>query len=261
MNILTKIATPLMLLALVACSGDDGSTGAQGAAGEQGATGETGAQGEQGEQGATVVNEIYQVSVTNLTNNQPLSPAAIIAHSSGYSIFTESEPSSVSVEVLAESGDNSEVLLDALIANQYLDHASTGLILPRSTSATIMLVVPSGSDSDLQLSVLSMLVNTNDAISGLNKVDISGMDVGDTISFAGITWDAGTEANSESAATIPGPASGGQGEGFNTERETLNRVRIHAGVVTADDGLTTSALNEAHRFDNPTSQISVSRTQ
>jgi len=38
-------------------------------------------------------------------------------------------------------------------------------------------------------------------------------------------------------------------------------VLVHAGVISVDDGLTTSALNESHRFDNPVVRITITRTQ
>ena len=49
-------------------------------------------------------------------------------------------------------------------------------------------------------------------------------------------WDSGTEANSETAATIPGPAGGG--EGFNATRDDSDTVSFHSGVISQDDGLT-----------------------
>jgi len=57
---------------------------------------------------------------------------------------------------------------------------------------------------------------------------------------------------------VPGPAAGG--EGFNVTRDDLvDRVTVHAGVVTRDDGLSTSALDVSHRFDNPVARIVVTR--
>ena len=71
--------------------------------------------------------------------------------------------------------------------------------------------------------------------------------------------DAGTEANSEAAGTIPGPADGG--EGYNAERDDADLVSFHPGVVSADDGLMMSALTSAHRFDNPAVKLSITRVE
>ena len=72
-------------------------------------------------------------------------------------------------------------------------------------------------------------------------------------------WDSGTELNDELAATIPGPAGGG--EGFNTTRDDNDVVSFHSGVISQDDGLTTSALSANHRFLNPGARITITRTE
>ena len=79
------------------------------------------------------------------------------------------------------------------------------------------------------------------------------------LSVRSIAYDAGTEADSEEAATIPGPAGGG--EGFNVARDDqADRVSMHSGVVSNNDGFATSNLTEQHRFDNPVVQIRIERT-
>ena len=103
-----------------------------------------------------------------------------------------------------------------------------------------------------------MLVNTNDAITGINGVDISALAAGDSITLRSIAYDAGTEANTEAAAHIPGPAVGG--EGFNAARDDLaDRVAMHTGVVSQDDGKAGSALTGQHRFDNPVAAVRIER--
>ena len=49
----------------------------------------------------------FSVSVTNLTNAQPLSPVAVIAHQPGYSMFSIGSAGTVGLETMAEGGDNS----------------------------------------------------------------------------------------------------------------------------------------------------------
>lgn len=50
-----------------------------------------------------------------------------------------------------------------------------------------------------------MLIPTNDAFTGVNAADLSSMAIGDSLTLSGSTWDSGTEANTETAITIPGP--------------------------------------------------------
>ena len=77
--------------------------------------------------------------------------------------------------------------------------------------------------------------------------------------FDSIAYDAGTEADTELAAEIPGPVGGG--EGFNAARDDQgDRVSMHSGVISQDDGLVTSDLTGQHRFDNPVVRVLIERT-
>jgi len=102
-----------------------------------------------------------------------------------------------------------------------------------------------------------MLVNTNDAFSGLTGLELSNLEVDQENSWNLNVYDAGTEANNEAAGTIPGPADGGIG--FDEMRNDVNVVTLHPGVVSQDDGLTSSVLTQAHRFDNPAIKLTITR--
>ena len=111
-----------------------------------------------------------------------------------------------------------------------------------------------------EVSLVTMLVNTNDALTALLNVDVSGLEVGASRQFITISYDAGTEANTELSGTMPGPADGG--EGFNSVRDDIaDEVRGHPGAVTMDDGLANSVLNEIHRWDNPVARVTITRMQ
>ena len=136
--------------------------------------------------------------------------------------------------------------------------SGNGVVAPGS-SDNVSFTINDEDIADLTLSVATMLVNTNDAFTGTNRLDISVMAVGETRQFNLIGYDAGTEADTEEASSIPGPAAGG--EGFNPARDDdADRVSMHAGVITLNDGLMTSVLTEQHRFDNPVARLSVTRT-
>lgn len=206
----------------------------------------------------------FEVTVSNLTLAQPLSPVAVVLHQSGFNSFVDGETANLAMELMAEGGDNTDVLGDAVAAAEHLASASSdGPIAPASIGNAITLTVPEDQLSDIRLTVLSMLVHTNDAFTGANSANVSSMAVGDTIRLTGPTWDAGTENNDEQGANIPGPNFGG--EGFNSARDDIiDRVRFHQGVVTAasvESGDMNSDLMERHRFDNPTSRISITRTE
>lgn len=200
----------------------------------------------------------FEVTVTNITNAQPLSPVGVIAHADAYAVFSIGSAATAGLEALAEGGDNTSLLAEAdADASVYASASGAAPIGPGGVE-TISIEVLQSDLPGLRLSTSSMLVNTNDAITILNATDIGGMQSGDTITLRTIAYDAGTEANTELATHIPGPAGGG--EGFNAARDDLaDRVAMHNGVVGQDDGLAGSALNNQHRFDNPVAMVRIER--
>lgn len=277
-NPIVKLSTLLILSALVSACGDDGDTGPQGPAGPQGEAGVDGTDGQDGADGQDGINgnsAVYTVQITNLTYAQPFAPAAIVLHESGYHAFAEGEVASMGIEVMAEGGNPAMVIEEAMDSTDFLDAQNSGGILgPKTSSDMFTLVVPELDADDLRLTVTTMLVNTNDAFTGLNAADVSNMSVGDSKTFMTVTWDAGTEANTETAATMPGPAAGaagggGEAAGYDPVRDDLaDVVRLHTGVTTnanatdaSREGLATSVLTEGHRFDFPTSRVVITRTR
>ena len=204
-----------------------------------------------------------------------MSPAAIILHEPGYYAFQDGVSASVGIEELAEGGSPDLLLDEAYDSIYYLDSVSTsGATGPKLISETSTLVVPESSIDNLRLSFASMLVNTNDAFTALNAIDVSDMTVGQSTTFSAPSWDSGTEANLETAATMPGPAAvaaggGGEAAGFDATRDDLfDRVHFHRGALTSanatdesSEGLSTSVLNETHRWDNPTIRVTITRTR
>ena len=194
----------------------------------------------------------YSVTVTNLTYAQPLSPLGVVLHTDS-KMWMVGETASSALEKLAEGGDNSDFIADtnALAAN-----SGDGAVLPGSASTV---VVSTTDRTATFFTAATMLVNTNDAFSGLTGVDISAMAIDDVKSWNLNVYDAGTEANSEAMGTVPGPADGGTG--FDAARDDVDFVALHSGVVSQDDGLSNSVLTQAHRFDNPAIKLTITRTK
>jgi hypothetical protein len=192
----------------------------------------------------------YRIRITNLTNFQPLSPPAAVLHDGSSHWWTVGSSATDALEKMAEGGDASALL--ALLPDNP-QHASSGVLLP-GTSEEFTLETDNMAEN--RLSIAGMLVNTNDAFSGVNALELDGMQSGQTKVIYTHAYDAGTEMNSEAAGTIPGPTDGG--EGFNAARDDVTSVvTLHSGVVSADDGLATSVLSVGERFDNPTLRIEI----
>jgi hypothetical protein len=210
----------------------------------------------------------YEVTLVNLTAGQPLSPMVAVAHSEGFAIFNVGEAASVPLEHLAEAGESAPL---AALANDsksvYATAVAAGgpLVPGAGNQATVTLTVPVANLATLRLSMASMLGNTNDGFAGLAGQPLAALAVGASTTVRLLGYDAGTERNSESADTVPGPATAnvsGKHEGFNATRDdVVNTVHLHPGVVSKDDGLPGSALTQAQRWDNPVALLTIKRTQ
>jgi hypothetical protein len=198
----------------------------------------------------------YTLRLTNLTANQPLSPVALVVHRPTLSLWETGDSASAALEVLAESGDP-QPLVDGAAgeAATVLTLTGSGVIPPGGSDS---LTATISQDDALAFTLAAMLVNTNDAFAGTSGVAFPSLEVGEGHTWYLPAYDAGTEANSETAATIPGPAAGG--EGFNLARDDVDRIAIHPGVISFQDNQATSALDGSHRWDNPVLKLQLTRT-
>ena len=216
----------------------------------------------------TPANAMFEVTLVNLTAGQPLSPMVAVVHDDGFKLFALGETATVELERLAEGGESAPLAALAGASKSVFATAvgSGGPLLPGAGNKSVVsLTVPLASLSNLRFSLASMLGNTNDGFTGISGQSLAQMTVGAETNLRLQGYDAGTERHTESADTVPGPAtqnSGGKREGFNPVRDdVVNVVSIHPGVVSKDDGLPTSALTQAQRWDNPVAVLTIKRTQ
>lgn len=209
---------------------------------------------------AVMTEQKYSITVTNLTSGQPFSPLVYSLHYSGFSPFTIGMPATIGLEKIAESGAADDFISHARSNSNVViaDHA-TGLTLPGETKTlSVTLSIDMAKSNQLLFSLANMLGNTNDAFAGVDGAAIGALAVDQSLTLNAISYDAGTEMNTESAATVPGPAGGG--EGFNALRDDIaDQVTVHPGAVTHDDGKIDSTLTQIHRWDNPVARITITR--
>jgi hypothetical protein len=178
-----------------------------------------------------------------------------VALHTGPAAWTAGASASAGLEKLAEGGDAASLAAELSASGGI---AQVNGAAPIGPGAVDRHELSYKANADAMLTLATMLVNTNDAFTGLSALAVGGMAVGDRVSRELTAWDAGTETNGEAVGTIPGPADGG--EGFNPERsDALDAVRVHAGVVSVDDGLAGSVLKGKHRFDNPVMKVEIER--
>lgn len=209
---------------------------------------------------AVMTERKYSITVTNLTSGQPFSPLVYSLHYSGFSPFTIGMPATIGLEKIAESGAADD-FISAARSNPdvvMVDHA-TGLTLPGETKMlSVTLSIDMAKSNQLLFSLVNMLGNTNDAFAGVDGAAIGALAVDQSLTLYAISYDAGTEMNTGSAATVPGPAGGGGG--FNALRDDIaDQVTVHPGAVTHDDGKEDSTLMQIHRWDNPVARITITR--
>jgi hypothetical protein len=135
----------------------------------------------------------FNVRIVNLTNAIYFTPFLVAAHPDGSSLFSVGSAASLNLQAMAEGGDISGLVGDLQALNATLAENPAGGLLAPAMAASVDLNTD-GTDNVL-LSVVAMLLPTNDAFAGLNSVPIP-TDPG-TYVFDVPAFDAGTEANDE----------------------------------------------------------------
>jgi Spondin_N len=189
----------------------------------------------------------WQVTVENLTpaGSQPLSPPLVAIHSARADVWSEGSIASHGVAAIAEDANNAP-LEDALLQVPGVAEVFTvpGGPIPPGDSRTFD-VQTRGHGS--LLSLVTMLVNTNDAFTGLDSLRIPGQ--GTTLES--IAYDAGSERNNELAGFIPGPCCNNP---FVRDPEGA-LIRPHDGITGVGD------LDPAvYGWAEPVARINISRT-
>jgi hypothetical protein len=143
----------------------------------------------------------YRVTVENLTpsGSQPLSPPLLVVHSNRADVWSVGDIASHGVAAIAEDANNS-VLESALTGYPGVRSVSTGAGGPIPSGTSRSYVVETQGRYN-RLSLVTMLVNTNDAFTGLDSLRVGGRH---TVLMTA-AYDAGSERNNELRSHIPGP--------------------------------------------------------
>ncbi len=225
-----------------------------------------------------------EVSITNLTRGQILSPVFVARHDqSAASIYALGEPASDALAKMAEDadssglktmfkgsdtmmmmGDESMMMMEdgsMMMGDESMmmmeGEASTedgammmnfgeGPVLPGHTVTASFDI----DDGDTMMSFVSMMVSTNDAFIGGNSIDLS-----KSRTLYLTAYDSGSEANSESCDYIPGPPCGNHVE---DEASAEGYVHVHAGIHGGEG----SGLDPAmHDWRNPVARLTIKTWQ
>lgn len=206
------------------------------------------------------------IEITNLTRGSYFTPLLVAAHAPGQMLFAAAMPASANLQAMAEGGDISGLAadMDAINATVVANPAE-GLLVPgASTSASLN---TDDAPDNTRLSIVAMLLPSNDGFMGLNAIEIP--QAPGTYVFNVNAYDAGTEGNDEiigsgapGEAGYPAPppvaaASGSGGTGIAAEAEGF--VHIHR-VVLGDTDLAAGPSDIdslVHRWLNPVVRVVV----
>ncbi len=191
-----------------------------------------------------------EVTVTNLTRGQIISPVVIASHRAEFKpLFQTGAAASPELAAVAE-----DAILEPLIADltgdpDVLDvqtiFGDLGPIMPGESASVVV---------DVRgpfrfLSMVGMLVTTNDAFFAVRGTPVPARG---TRTHRSPAYDAGSEANTEKCKHIPGPPCGKPG--VRVTKGAEGYVHIHAGIHGIRD-----LVPSTHDWRNPVAEITVTR--
>lgn len=169
---------------------------------------------------------LWRVTVKNLTpaGSQPMSPPLVVVHANRVDVWSVGAIASHGVAAIAEDANNAP-LEEALPKLRGVSDVFTvpGEPIPPGESRTFE--IEAGRFH--QLTLLTMLVNTNDAFTGLDSMRLSD----DVAVVRTAAYDAGSERNNELTGFIPGPCCGNP---FVRDPEG-DLIRHHQGITGVGD--------------------------
>ena len=206
------------------------------------------------------------IEITNLTRGSWFTPFLVAAHMADNKLFSAGSAASTSLQAMAEGGDISALVADLSAGNaSIVENPAGGLLMPgASTRASLN---TDGAPDNTALSIVAMLLPSNDGFVGLNAISIP--QAPGTYVYMVSAYDAGTEANDEVIGSgapgepgYPAPppiaaASGTGGAGVNTAAEGF--VHIHRNVLGDTDlsGGMSDMDSTVHRWLNPVVRVVV----
>jgi len=179
------------------------------------------------------------MSFRNTSDTQFMTPPVVILHNApgtenGIRWFEAGQPASAEVAGIAENGDNPPLVMAATgqisagtvtaVGVAFVDAEAPGPVLPGEVATvTLDLEAP-----DQVLSVVSMVLCTNDGFSG---IDSRALSADTTETFFAPVYDAGSEVNVE-MLNYWVPPCGGEG---NLHDDEGGAITIHPGQASAEN--------------------------
>jgi hypothetical protein len=196
----------------------------------------------------------YDVTITNLTTGQPITPGVLAAHLGDFSLFSSGTQATNGLQQLAENGGVPVLAAEVAGNNAVVASGVIGAapIAPGGSASGSIEIVGNATT----FSLAAMLVCTNDGFGGVDGVMLP-RHIGDQSTVQAHAYDAGTEINTESFADLVPPCDGDLDTGTGTSNPALaenGSVQPHAGIAGIAD------LTDAHDWNGPVLSITIERT-
>jgi Spondin_N len=215
--------------------------------------------------------DTFEVTFTDLTGGQPLTPAVAATHRGRNELFRVGDRASFGLKEIAENGNNAPMLSRLGTDRDVSDflEAPGGPLVPAGSpgdamfgqSTTFTITADRGAR---RLSLAAMLICTNDGFTGVNSLRLPSK-LGQSLTVETMAYDAGTEANTEDFAdmvppcqSLIGVSSGEPGTGQSDPALAQNDViRHHPGITGRRD-----LVPSVHGWDvnAPVARITVTAT-
>jgi Spondin_N len=186
----------------------------------------------------------YEVSITNATTHHVFTPTLLVTHKAGFNLFNIGTVASDGLAQQAETGSPALLQTETQAKDGVYD-TQVGGFIPYGQTVTYSITAPKKS----RLSLTAMLATTNDGFMALNGVALPKK----SATYYAHAYDAGSEANNEDCAFIPGPPCSMESGNARTETNE-GFISLHNGVH-GDASLDAKALD----WRGPVAVISIKR--
>jgi hypothetical protein len=195
--------------------------------------------------GQAALADEYEVTIQNLTHGQPIAPSLFVTHDSNFSLFDIGPAADmdsdqyIGLATAAETGNPG--VLDAAIDGDggvedhvVLAHPNGPGVPPvlfpgTSNSLADQMLDPIVGTPGKYFSAVAMLGGTNDAFYGLRNVVLPAS--GSSTTVRAVTYDAGSEANSEALDDVPPGGNMDEADDGSTIAENgEGYIHIHNGI-------------------------------
>jgi hypothetical protein len=187
----------------------------------------------------------YEITITNLTRGQVITPPLVFSHMETFMLFYEGEMARPALAQLAEMGATDPLVAVLKTFARVYDIATGSGPIPPGESLTVKI---STKDWMEYITAVGMLAQTNDGFFAIKGVRAP---VNGSIVVYAPAYDAGSEENNELSSYVPGPPFGGTMRSFQN-REKF--VHIHAGIQGIGD-----LMPSMYDWRNPVAKIKITR--